>query len=183
AGALGPETAELPPSAWLPVLLPETRLTIALPLGIALAFALKVLFERTVLGYELRAVGEGPEAARRAGIDLGRIAFVALTGSGALAGLGGATIVAGMLHRFNVALSPGYGFIAIAVALVGGLDPLWIIAASFAFGILQSGSLALQALAHVPKDAVTLLEGIVILVLAARKNLTARFAALAAPPP
>jgi simple sugar transport system permease protein len=73
------------------------------------------------------------------------------------------------LHRFNVALSPGYGFIAIAVALVGGLDPLRIVLAAFAFGILQSGSLTMQALAHVPKDVVAFIEGLAIVGLSARR--------------
>jgi ABC-type uncharacterized transport system permease subunit len=55
------------------------------------------------------------------------------------------------------------------VALVGDLDPLRIVLASFAFGILQSGSLTMQALAHVPKDAVTFVEGLIILGLSARR--------------
>ena len=165
----GAETAQLPDSSWLPTLVPDTRLSIALLLGIALAALLAYVFARTVFGYELRAAGEAPAAAMRAGIDLGRTALVAMTISGAIAGLGGATIVAGVLHRFNVQLSPGYGFIAIAVALVGGLRPLRIIVASFAFGILQSGSLTMQALAHVPKDAVTFVEGLIVLGLAARR--------------
>jgi simple sugar transport system permease protein len=167
--ATGPETAELPVSSWLPVLIPGTRLTISLLLALALAGALSFMFARTVFGYALQAAGEAPQAAARAGIDLRRTALVALTLSGAIAGFGGATLVAGVLHRFNVALSPGYGFIAIAVALVGGLDPLWIVLAAFAFGILQSGSLTMQALAHVPKDVVGFVEGLAILGLSARR--------------
>ena len=166
------ETAELPPASWLPALVPDTRLTVALVIGLALAAALAYVLERTVFGYELRAAGEAPEAARRAGIDLGRTALLTLTLSGAIAGLGGATLVTGVLHRFNVALSPGYGFIAIAVALVGDLDPLRIVVAAFAFGILQSGSLTMQSLAHVPKDVVTFIEGLAIVALAARRHLT-----------
>jgi simple sugar transport system permease protein len=172
--AAGAETAELPESSWLPALVPDTRLSIALIFGLVLAGLLAFVFRRTVFGYSLRAAGDAPEAARRAGIDLARTAFVAMTLSGAIAGFGGATIVAGVLHRFNVALSPGYGFIAIAVALVGGLDPLWIVAASFAFGILQSGSLTMQALAHVPKDVVTFVEGLAILGLATRRIVATR---------
>ena len=110
----------------------------------------------------LRAAGAGPEAARRAGIDLRRTALLTMALSGAIAGLGGATIVSGVLHRFNVALSPGYGFIAIAVALVGGLEPLAIVPASFLFACLQSGSVTMQALAHVPKDVVTVIEGAIM---------------------
>ncbi len=176
-GAEGAETASLPDASWLPVLMPQTRLTIAFPLALALAAFLAFVFSRTVFGYELRAAGEAPEAAARAGIDLSRVALVAMTLSGAIAGLGGATIVAGVLHRFNVALSPGYGFIAIAVALVGDLEPVWIVVAAFAFGILQVGSLAMQAFAHVPKEAVTFVEGLAILALSARRFAAFRTAA------
>ncbi len=164
-GVAGAETAPLPATSWLPALA-GTRLSLAFPLALVLAAALRFMLDRTVYGYELRAAGEAPEAARRAGISLGRTALVTMTLSGAIAGLGGATIVAGVLHRFNVALSPGYGFIAIAVAIVGGLDPLRIVVAAFAFGILQSGSLTMQALAHVPKDVVAIVEGLAILAVA-----------------
>jgi len=168
AAATGAETPELATTSWLPVLLGGTRLTVAFPLALALAAFLRYVLDGTVFGYSLRAAGDAPQAAARAGIDLGRTALVAMTLSGAIAGLGGATLVAGVLHRFNVALSPGYGFIAIAVALVGGLDPLRIVLAAFAFGILQSGSLTMQALAHVPKDTVTFIEGLAIVGLSAR---------------
>lgn len=170
--ALASETAPLPPAAWLPALVPGTRLTLALPLGIAIALALRPFLVRTVFGYELRAAGEAPEAARRAGIDLGGVACGALALSGALAGLGGATLVLGVLHRFNVALSPGYGFVAIAVALVADCDPVLVVAAAFAFGVLQNGALAMQAEAGVPRDVVTALEGLVVFALAGRRYLT-----------
>ncbi len=168
------ETPLLASTAWLPTILPDTRLTIAFLLAIALAFVLRFVFNRTVFGYELRAAGEAPESARRAGIDLGRIALLAMTFSGAIAGLGGATIVTGVLHRFNTGLSPGYGFVAIAVALVGNLEPLWIGVAAFAFGILQNGALSMQAEANVPRDIVNVIEGLVIIALAGRRIISAR---------
>jgi simple sugar transport system permease protein len=139
-----------------------------------LAFFLRWLLGRTVFGYELRAAGDAPEAAKRAGIDLRRTALVAMTISGAIAGLGGATIVAGELHRFNTGLSPGYGFIAIAVALVGNLDPVWIIVAACAFGVLQSGGIAMQAEAGVPREVVALVTGLVIIALAGRRVVATR---------
>jgi simple sugar transport system permease protein len=179
-GVAGAETAVLPTGAWLPTIMPGTRLTIALPIALAVAFAVRYFFARTVWGYELRAAGDAPEAARRAGIDLGRVALLAMTVSGAIAGIGGATIVDGVLHRFNVALSPGYGFIAIAVALVGRLDPLRIVIAAFVFGILQSGSLTMQAAANVPKDVVTAIEGLAILGLAAQHYIARRGRSVAA---
>ena len=168
-GAGASETAGLPKAAQLPDLISDSRLTWAFVLELVVAFVLRWVLQRTVFGYELRAAGDAPEAAKRAGIDLGRTAFVAMTLSGALAGLGGATIVSGVLHRFNTGLSPGYGFIAIAVALVGNLDPLWIVVAAFAFGVLQSGGVAMQAEALVPRDVVTLVTGLAIIALAGRR--------------
>jgi general nucleoside transport system permease protein len=173
-GAGASETPLLPQGAWLPVILPDTRLTISFIIAIALAVALRYVFTRTVFGYELRAAGAAPEAARRAGIDLSRTALIAMALSGAMAGLGGATIVMGVLHRFNTGLSPGYGFVAIAVALVGNLDPLFIIIAAFAFGILQSGAIAMQAEAQVPRDVVGIIEGLVIIALAGRRIVASR---------
>jgi simple sugar transport system permease protein len=173
-GSGASETPSLPHAAQLPDIVADSRLTWAFPIALGLAFTLRWVLQRTVFGYELRAVGDAPEAAKRAGIDLGRTAFVAMALSGAIAGLGGATIVAGELHRFNTGLSPGYGFIAIAVALVGNLDPLWIVVASLAFGVLQSGGIAMQAEAGVPRDVVTLVTGLVIVALAGRRVVAAR---------
>ena len=182
--ASGAETAPLLPNGWLPTFPPifgidfsDTRLTISILIALAAAIFLRFVFTRTVFGYELRAAGDNPEAARRSGINMQRMTFVALALSGAVAGLGGAAIVTGVLHRFNTALSPGYGYTAIAVALVGDLDPLWVCVAAFGFGILEAGGLAMQANAGVPKDAIHVIEGLIILVLAARRYFAARSAA------
>lgn len=172
--ASGAETAPLPPASYLPSLIPDTRLSIALLIAVAAAFVLRWVLRRTVFGYELRASGEAPEAARRNGVNMQRMTWLALSLSGAIAGLGGASIVTGVLHRFNTQLSPGYGYTAIAVALVGDLNPLWVCVAAFGFGILEAGGLAMQALADVPKDAIHVIEGLIILVLAARRYVATR---------
>lgn len=172
--AIGAETAWLPHQYWLPALLPQTRLSVGILIAVAIAIALQFVFARTIFGYELRVAGEAPEAARRNGVNVPRLTTAALGLSGAIAGLGGATIVAGELHRFNTALSPGYGYIAIAVALVGDLDPLKVCAASFLFGILEAGGLAMQVSAQVPKDAIHVIEGLIIVMLAARRYIAQR---------
>jgi simple sugar transport system permease protein len=172
--ATGAETAWLDPKYWLPTLLPHTRLSVGILLALVIAASLHWVFTRSVFGYDLRATGEAPEAARRSGINIGRLTWLSLTLSGAIAGIGGATIVTGELHRFNTELSPGYGFTAIAVALVGDLQPLWICVAAFGFGILEAGGLAMQASAQVPKDAIHVIEGLIILVLAARRYVATR---------
>ncbi|HEV2260958.1 MAG TPA: ABC transporter permease [Candidatus Rubrimentiphilum sp.] len=179
--ASGAETAPLLPGGWLPafptvfgVSFGDTRLTIAILIALLTALVVMFVFNRTVFGYELRAAGEAPEAARRNGINMPRMTVLALTLSGAIAGLGGATIVTGALHRFNTAISPGYGYTAIAVALVGDLNPLWVCVAAFGFGILEAGGLAMQANAGVPKDAIHVIEGLIVLVLAARRYFASR---------
>ena len=168
------ETPVLPASSTLPLLIPDTRLSIALLIAVATALALRWMFARTVVGFELRAAGAAPEAARRSGVNMPRMTMLAMTLSGAIAGLGGATLVTGVLHRFNTQISPGYGYTAIAVALVGDLNPLWVCVAALGFGILESGGLAMQALADVPKDAIHIIEGSIVLVLAARRYVAAR---------
>ncbi len=172
--ASGAETAWLPADYWLPTLLPHTRLSIAILIALAVAFVLHALLNRTVFGYELRASGDAPEAARRNGVNIVRITWMSLALSGAIAGMGGAAIVTGELHRFNTQLSPGYGFTAIAVALVGDLNPLWICVAAFGFGILEAGGLSMQASVQVPKDAIHVIEGLIILILAARRYVATR---------
>ncbi len=172
--ATGAETAPLPQSSWLLPLMPDTRVTVALLIALVIAGIIQFIFTRTVFGYDLRAVGEAPEAARRNGVNIKTLTWIAMGLSGGIAGLGGASIVAGELHRFNTQLSSQYGFTAIAVALVGDLHPLWVCLAAFGFGILESGGLAMQASANVPKDAIHVIEGIIILVLAARRFVASR---------
>lgn len=172
--AVGAETGPIPGASWLPAIIPNTQLSIALPIAVGVALVLRWVLMRTVFGFELRASGQAPDAARRSGINMGRMTMMALALSGAIAGLGGAAIVGGVLHRFNTQLSPGYGYTAIAVALVGDLDPLWVCVAAFGFGILAAGGLAMQAFADVPKDAIHVIEGLIVLVLAARRYVATR---------
>lgn len=178
--ASGAETAWLPAAYWLPSLIPHTRLSTGILVALALAALMQFVLSRTVFGYELRATGEAPEAARRSGISIARITWLSLAVSGAIAGMGGAAIVTGELHRFNTQLSPGYGFTAIAVALVGDLRPFWVCVAAFGFGVLEAGGLAMQASVSVPKDAIHIIEGLIILVLAARKYVAVRSERIAA---
>lgn len=172
--AAGAETGVMAVREWWPLLVPQTRLSIAFPIALGVAALLWFALNRMVFGYEVRALGQAPEAARRSGVNVARMTLLAMTLSGAIAGAGGAAIVGGVLHRFNTELSPGYGYTAIAVALVGDLNPLWICVAAFGFGVLEAGGLAMQASAGVPKDAIRVIEGLIVLVLAARRYITTR---------
>jgi len=159
-----PQSDAIAASARLP-LLPGTRLHAGVLLALAGAVVLRHLFARTVWGFQLRAVGLGPRAAEISGrIDSRRMAAAALALSGAIAGLAGGVEVAGVSYALFQNLSPGYGFTAIAVALLGRLHPLGVVLAGVLFGALEAGAGAMQREAGVPAVAVYVVEAVVILV-------------------
>src|SRR5208283_892638 len=116
--------------------------SLALPLALLAALLVWVLLWRTVLGFELRAVGQSESAARAAGIDPGRIRIIAMCLAGGLAGLVGVGEVLGNAAKFRVGFSPEYGFIGIAVALLGRNQPAGVVAAALLFGALHKGATA-----------------------------------------
>jgi general nucleoside transport system permease protein len=159
-----PQSDAIAESARLP-LLPGTRLHAGILLALAGAVVLRHLFARTLWGFQLRAVGLSPRAAEIGGrIDSRWMAAAALALSGAIAGLAGGVEVAGVSYALFQNLSPGYGFTAIAVALLGRLHPLGVVLAGLLFGALEAGAGAMQREAGVPAVAVYVVEAVVILV-------------------
>jgi simple sugar transport system permease protein len=154
-------------SAELPRILPPTQLSASLFLGILLVGLTYYVLQKTILGYEVRAIGLNPLAAKNAGINVKRGLIIALVISGALAGLGGAGEVLGVHRRFIDGFSPGYGWDGLAVALIGGLNPIGALLAALLFGILRSGGMTMNRVTGVPIDIVTILQGLVILFVAA----------------
>jgi general nucleoside transport system permease protein len=163
---IAPETAPIASTAMLAPIIPLTRLTAALPIAIVAAVVTWWWLQRTVGGYELRALGCSERAARYAGINVSKVIIRTMALSGALAGLGGATEVLALFHRFNAQLWPGYGFTSIAVALLAQSNPLGVVASAIFFGVLQNGALSMQALAGVPRDLVSVIQGLIILFVA-----------------
>jgi general nucleoside transport system permease protein len=159
-----PQSDAIAESARLP-LLPGTRLHAGILLALAGAVVLHHLFARTLWGFQLRAVGLGARAAEISGrIDSRWMAAAALAVSGAIAGLAGGVEVSGVSYALFQNLSPGYGFTAIAVALLGRLHPLGVVLAGLLFGALEAGAGAMQREAGVPAVAVYVVEAVVILV-------------------
>ena len=142
---------------------------------------------RSTVGYRIRAVGAGPDAARYAGITVRSMTMLALTVSGALCGLAGAILVFGSEgHRFvsdgsSTGFTGSAGFNGIVAALFGALHPLWTIPASFLFGGLLVGANAMQRAIQIPSSLVVALNGIVVLFVVAsvdvRRRLLRRFPA------
>lgn len=159
-----PQSDPIAVTARLPVL-PGSRLHAGFALALVAAAVVWHLFARTYWGFKLRAVGAGARAAEISGrIDARRISAVALLGSGALAGLAGGVEVSGVSYALFQNLSPGYGFTAIAVALLARLHPLGVVATGILFGALEAGAGAMQRDAGVPAVAVYVVESVVILV-------------------
>jgi len=178
-----PQTARLAESADLPMLFGSDRLHIGPVLAVLCAIATYYLLWRTPLGYRLRAVGLSEHAARYAGIPVRRTIALALTLSGALAGLAGAVLVFGSeSHRMvtdgsTMGFTGGAGFNGIVAALLGGLHPLWTIPASFLFGGLIVGGQALQRAVQVPSALIVALNGLVVVFVVAADRYRAKLLA------
>jgi len=157
-----PQSDALPTAARLPMLA-GTRVHAGILLALLASPLVAFVLFRTRIGLRWRAVGLSPSAARYAGIPPEREAARVLMVSGAMAGLAGAIEVSGVTGRLFENLAAGYGFTAIAVALLGRLQPLAIVGAALFFAILATGSGAMQRVAGVPAVAVRVTEGLVIL--------------------
>ena len=161
-----PQSASLPEFARLPALLPGSRLHWGFLLAVAVAVIAWAVVSRSEAGFRLRATGLSPGAARVAGgIDTRRVVTGAMLVSGALAGLAGAVEVHGVTYALYENLSPGYGYTAIAVALLARLDPLLVLPSAFFFGALEAGAAAMQRDAGVPSVMATVVEAGVVLCL------------------
>src|ERR1700694_3293947 len=145
-----PKTREIEAAANLPVLLQGTRLHLGVVLALVAAVVMYFVMNRSVLGYRIRAVGLSRDAARLAGIKVNAVTLITFGISGALAGLAGATLVQAIHHALVDGLSPGYGYTAIAVALLGRLHPLWLVVSAVIFAALYVGSQSMQIVTGIP---------------------------------
>lgn len=143
------------------------RLHLGLLAALLLVPACWYLLFATRFGFTLRACGAGPTAARIAGLPVERTALLAFTCSGALAGFAGGVEVMAITFRMYENFSPGYGYTAIAVALLGRLHPGGVLAAALLFGALEAGAGSMQRVAGVSSGLVTLIQASVIFALAA----------------
>jgi len=157
-------------SARLPLLFgQDLRIHAGIILALLVAWAVWYLLFRTTKGFEFRAVGANPDAARYAGIKVGGSFVLVMTLAGGLAGLGGASQLLGgvTLYSMTPGFSSGLGFDSIALALLGRAHPVGIIAAAFMFGILRAGAVRMQAATATPVDIIVVIQALVIVFIAA----------------
>jgi ABC-type uncharacterized transport system permease subunit len=135
---------------------------------IVLAAAAQLFLWRTVEGLRFRATGQNPRAAANAGMNVPRVLFAAFLLCGAFSGLAGFMEVAGVQRRMIENLSPGYGYTAIIVALLGDTNPFGVLLAAALFGALQIGSSTMESAAGIPGSLTTIIQALVVLFLIAQ---------------
>lgn len=175
-----PQTPMLDKSVWLPTfneLIPglvPMRAHFGFVIGVIAALVVGWILKRTVLGYEVRAVGFNPAAAETGGISVAKTTVWALCISGALAGMAGASEVLGTNHRLfdQVSAGSGFGFTGIAVALLAKNDPIGVIFAAVLFGALSAGAGTMQLEADVPQKIITIVQALIIFFVGAETMVT-----------
>jgi len=160
-----PQTALFSDAARGPRLLEDSNLHLGVALAPLLAVALWFVMQRTVLGFQLRVLGQAPRAARFAGFSEPRLVWTALLVSGGLAGLAGMFEASGTLGQLTTSLSPGYGFTAIIVAFLGRLSPLGAIPAGLLLALSYLGGDAAQISLGLPSAVTGIVQGILLFLL------------------
>lgn len=159
-----PMSATFAVGAHWPFVIPGHRLHIGFVVALLAAGILWFILARTAVGFRIRAIGAGARAAQSAGgVDAATLSARVFVWSGALAGLAGASEVGGVTWALYEGLSPGYGYTAIAVALLARLDPRWVIVTAIFFGALEAGGASMQREAGVPAVAVQIVTATVLL--------------------
>jgi ABC-type uncharacterized transport system permease subunit len=178
-GRHDPISQSILPTAELPRLLtwldPNLRVNAGIILVVVMVALIYWLLFRTTIGYEFRASGLNPFAARYGGMRSGLITVAVMATAGGLAGLAGANQVLGVLGRASPGFSGGAGFDAIAVALLGRSHPIGVLLAGILFGALQAGGRQMQVTAGVRIDLISIIQALIIVFVAAPLLMRAAF--------
>ena len=154
-------------SARIPAIFDGLRVHWGFVLALFVAAFIWWLLNKTTLGFEIRTVGANPDAAKYAGINVKRTIIVTMLLSGMLAGLAGAIEVTGLNYRHQLGFSIGYGYDAIAIALLGRSHPLGVVLAAILFAAMRNGSTRMQFLTQMPVDLISVIQALILLFVAA----------------
>ncbi len=157
-----PQSEMFGDSAILPIVVEGTRLHLGFIVALLVAVAGWVLMTRTIIGFQIKVVGQAPAAALFAGFSRNRMIWLSLLVSGGLAGLTGLFEVAGPIGQLIPSISPGYGFTAIIVAFLGRLHPLGIIAAGLVMALSYIGGENAQVEAGMPQAVTGVFQGLLL---------------------
>lgn len=167
-GSTNPLSPIIEESAMLPRFFDDPiRFHLGFFIALAVAALVYWFLFKTKWGFDLRTVGANLHAARYAGMNIVRSTIVAMSLSGALAGMAGANELLGVNHHLSQSFSPGYGFDSIALALLGRNHPLGVVLAALLFGTLRNGATRMQAAAGIPIDIISVMQALILAFVAA----------------
>jgi general nucleoside transport system permease protein len=147
----------------LPIILPHTSLHAGIIIAALATIAVYILLSKTKIGFEIKAVGANIKAARYVGMNVTKSIFVIMGMSGGIAGVTGAILVSGVQHLLMEGISPGYGFIALMIALLGRNNPMGVAIAAFFFAALMSGSEVMYRILGIPSSFAITLQALVLI--------------------
>ena len=175
ARGIFPNTDLISDSVRLPSIVPGTGLHLGFVVAVIIAIGLAFFFSSTVLGFSLRSLGESQEVTRVSGrFHVSQLLFVTFLLSGCLAGLAGGIEISGRTFALYEGLSPGWGYTAIAVALLANLNFKAVLLTGIFFGALEGGAGAMQREAGIPAAWVSGIEALVLLSVLASDRLFRR---------
>jgi simple sugar transport system permease protein len=140
-----------------------TRFHAGIIFAFILAILIYILITKTSFGFSIKIIGANPRAGEYSGISRERIILFSMMLGGAMAGFAGMMEVSGLHMRLRASVSPGYGYTGIPVALLARGNPLFVIVASFLFGLLYVGGSAMQTTFGIPVAIVDVFQALVVL--------------------
>jgi simple sugar transport system permease protein len=158
-----PQSYRIPETAMLPKIIEDTQLTTSFIMALIVVVIIDLILRRNALGWRVRITGFNPKAAQYAGINPKRILVVAMVISGGLSGLAGSVEILGAQGVLVDNFSPGYGFEALAVALLAQLSPMGVIPSAIFFSALRTGSSSLQRNAGIPANLAFVIQALAVL--------------------
>jgi len=167
-----PQSRPFLESSWLKRIIPQFNVHYGFVILIVVVLITWFVLYKTTFGFKIRAVGLNPEGARYAGINVERIMVLSMVVSGALAGIAGSVEVMGVYHRIMEGFSPGYGYDAIAVALLANLNPLGILFSAFFFGALRNAAGGLQVDFGISISFIYIIQALAILFVIASNGIS-----------
>lgn len=160
-------TPKIAESARIPPIIAGFRLHWGFILALAMAGLVWWILRKTTLGFEIRTAGANPDAGRYAGVNVPRAIVMTMLLSGMLAGLAGSLEVTALNYRHELGFSVGYGFDAIAIALLGKTHPAGVVLASLLWGAMRNGASRMQFLTQIPVDVISVIQALILLFVAA----------------
>jgi ABC-type uncharacterized transport system permease subunit len=164
---LSAKTPDIAVSARIPPIFPGLRVHWGFVLALLIAVFVWWLLQKTTLGFEIRTVGANPDAAKYAGINVKWNIILTMAISGGLAGLAGVIEVTALNYRHELGFSIGYGFDAIAIALLGKNNPFGVVLAAILFGAMRNGGTRMQFMTQIPVDIISVIQALILLFVAA----------------